>query len=122
MRGLRIADEVKAMNVLKNISYYRLSGYWYPLLSDKQNHVFKENATFEAAFNLYKFDRELRKLMILELEKIEIAFRTRMAYVLSTAYKSVMYAHTIPEFGTDGCAFSLCFQKMQPTHGLPTKM
>ena len=85
-RGLKFADENKALHLLENISYYRLSGYWYPFLADKQNHIFKPEADFETGFNLYNFDRELRKLMISELEKIEIAVRTRMAYVLSTAH------------------------------------
>ena len=85
-RGMTFSDEKKALHLLKNISYYRLSGYWYPLLANKQNHVFKIGATFEAAFNLYKFDRELRKLMIAELEKIEVAVRTKMAHVLSIAF------------------------------------
>ncbi|MDR2652087.1 MAG: Abi family protein [Prevotellaceae bacterium] len=70
-RGMLFADETKASHLLRHISYYRFSGYWYPLLADKQNPVFKPNATFEAAFNLYKFDSELRKLVISELEKME---------------------------------------------------
>jgi len=83
---MKFADESKALHLLENISYYRFSGYWYPLLADKENHIFKSDATFEAAFNLYKFDRELRKLIIAELEKIEIAVRSKMAYVLSTEH------------------------------------
>ena len=27
-------DEVRANCILQNVSYYRLSGYWYPLLKD----------------------------------------------------------------------------------------
>ena len=83
-RGLLLTDENKALHLLENIGYYRLSGYWYPLLADKENHVFKPDATFSAAFNLYKFDRELRKLIMPELEKIEVSVRTRMTHVLST--------------------------------------
>ncbi|MDR2233249.1 MAG: Abi family protein [Tannerella sp.] len=83
-RGMTFADETKALHLLENIGYYRLSGYWYPLLADKQNHIFRPDADFETGFNLYKFDRELRKLIISELEKIEIAVRSKMAYVLST--------------------------------------
>ena len=85
-RGLRFADEKKALHLLENISYYRLSGYWYPLLADKQRHIFKDSAEFETAFNLYKFDRELRKLVITELEKIEVAVRSKMVHILSMAY------------------------------------
>jgi abortive infection bacteriophage resistance protein len=84
-RGMKFADEAKAQHLLENISYYRFSGYWYPLLADKQNHVFKRDADFETAFNLYKFDRELRKLINSELEKIEVAVRTKITYALSTA-------------------------------------
>jgi abortive infection bacteriophage resistance protein len=85
LRGMRFADENKALHLLENISYYRFSGYWHPLLADKQNHTFKPDASFEAAFNLYKFDRELRKLIISELEKIEVAIRSKMSYALSLA-------------------------------------
>ncbi len=85
-RGMRFADEDKARYLLQNISYYRLSGYWYPLLADKRNHLFLPGADFEIAFNLYKFDRELRKLVIAELEKIEVAVRSRMAYVMSMSH------------------------------------
>ncbi|MDR0863823.1 MAG: Abi family protein [Candidatus Symbiothrix sp.] len=83
-RGMQFSDENKALHLLENISYYRFSGYWYPLLADKHNHVFKSDANFETAFNLYKFDRELRKLIISELEKIEVAVRSKTAYILST--------------------------------------
>jgi abortive infection bacteriophage resistance protein len=85
-RGMFFNDENKALHLLENISYYRFSGYWYPLLANKQSHIFKQNANFDSAFNLYKFDRELRKLIITELEKIEVAIRTKMAYVLSTEH------------------------------------
>ena len=63
-RGLQIPNIEKATHLLESISYYRLSGYWYPLLADKENHIFKETASFDVAFNLYCFDRELRVLII----------------------------------------------------------
>ncbi|GHT07324.1 hypothetical protein FACS189426_00390 [Bacteroidia bacterium] len=85
-RGMKFADEAKALHLLKNVGYYRFSGYWYPLLVNRETHVFKSGATFESAFNLYKFDRELRKLIIGELEKIEVAVRTQMTYSLSVAH------------------------------------
>ena len=83
LRGLKFADEEKALHLLKYIGYYRLSGYLYPLLDNKQPPVFKPEATFDAAFNMYKFDSELRKLIIAALEKIEVAVRAQMTYSLS---------------------------------------
>ncbi|HEY1009617.1 MAG TPA: Abi family protein [Daejeonella sp.] len=82
-RGLTILNRSKALHLLEYISYYRLSGYWYPLLSNKNNHTFKPGSNFETAFNLYCFDRELRKLILSELEKIEVAIRAKTIYILS---------------------------------------
>ena len=36
-----------------------MRGYWYPLLADKQNHVFRSVAAFEQAYNIYKFNAKL---------------------------------------------------------------
>ncbi|GHV64563.1 hypothetical protein FACS1894199_03120 [Bacteroidia bacterium] len=85
-RGLAFDDERKTLHLLKKIGYHRLSAYWHPLLADKQSSIFKLNSNFETAFNLYKFDRELRKLISGELEKIEIAVRSEMAYLLSSIF------------------------------------
>ena len=82
-RGLTFENPKKVKHLLEVVSYYRLSGYWFPMLKDKQKHIFKENSNFETAFNIYKFDRELRALIIRELEKIEVAVRTKMIYILS---------------------------------------
>jgi abortive infection bacteriophage resistance protein len=87
-RGMKFADEGKALHLLKRIGYYRLSTYWRPLLVDKQTLAFKSNAEFETAFALYKFDREFRQLILSELEKIEVAVRVQMVYSLSTAHGS----------------------------------
>lgn len=85
-RGLVIEDEQKALHLLEVISYYRLSGYWYPFLADKEKHRFKEQATFNTAFKIYCFDRELRLLVLRELEKIEVAIRSRLIYIMSHAH------------------------------------
>jgi len=82
-RGLLIEDRTKTARLLESISYYRMSGYWYPLLEDKAGHVFKKGAAFGDAFKLYCFDRKLRQLVLSELEKIEVAIRAKMIYVLS---------------------------------------
>ncbi|MDR2622052.1 MAG: Abi family protein [Dysgonamonadaceae bacterium] len=94
-RGMKFSNEERTFHLLGNISYYRFSGYWYPLLADKQNHIFKPNTDFETAFNLYKFDRELRKLILAELEIIEVAVRSKMAYILSMAHNAFWVEDTV---------------------------
>jgi abortive infection bacteriophage resistance protein len=82
-RGLQIADESAANAILQNISYYRLAGYWWPMQADKATHMFKPNSTFENVIAIYNFDRELRILIFDVIERIEIAFRTKLIYNLS---------------------------------------
>ena len=40
-RGMTFADEAAAETWLHRVSYYRMSGYWYPLLANRVNHTFK---------------------------------------------------------------------------------
>ena len=90
-RGLEINNIPRATHLLESISYYRLSGYWYPMLADKSNHLFKESSTFQSSFQLYSFDRELRVLILRELEKIEVSIRAKMIYLLSHEYGAFWY-------------------------------
>lgn len=82
-RGMVINDVETAKSFLKNISYFRLQGFWWEFQIDKNNHTFKPNTTFESVINLYTFDRKLRLLLFDALERIEIALRTKMIYYLS---------------------------------------
>jgi len=91
-RKLKVANEDKALHLLENLSYYRLSGYFYPQLEmPKSNHIFKENSSFESAFQMYKFDRELRILLSSNIEKIEVSFRAKLTYHLSHQYGPFWY-------------------------------
>ena len=85
-RGLLISNEHDAEEWLRKVSYYRMSGYWYPLLADRQNHIFKPGSTFEQAKMLYEFDSQLRRIVLSTIERIEIAVRTQMAYIMSHAH------------------------------------
>lgn len=90
-RGLIIDDDAKAIHLLETLNYYRLSGYWYPFLQDKTKHIFKDGATFDKAFSIYCFDRELRLLILREIEKIEIALRAKMIHILSHNYDAFWF-------------------------------
>lgn len=82
-RGLKIKNEPLAQKYLINVGYYRLSGYWWSMQSDKINHIFKPNSNFENIISIYRFDGELRLLLFEIIEKVEIALRTKMVYYLS---------------------------------------
>lgn len=82
-RGLNISETDRAEHFLSHISYYGLEGYWWPMQSDKENHIFKPDSTFSNVIALYNFDRELRLLLFDVIEKIEISLRTKLIHHLS---------------------------------------
>jgi abortive infection bacteriophage resistance protein len=77
-RGLKISNEAEAEHYLNFIGYYRLSGYSLPLSLKNINgsHDFKPNVSFDDILNLYRFDRELRLIVMDSVERVEVAFRT----------------------------------------------
>jgi len=76
-RGLSFTDEQKAEQYLTHIGYYRLSAYMYPLLHiPKEQHIYKQGATFDKVMMLYRFDKKFRLLLFNEIEKIEVAVRS----------------------------------------------
>lgn len=89
-RGMTIADEDKAREVLFDVGYYRLGFYWFPFETSYPNkhhrtHMFKGGTDFDNAVRLYYFDFNLRNILLKPLSRIEIAFRTKVAYIVSNA-------------------------------------
>ena len=88
-RGLNISNQTTAVNYLSNISYYRLRAYTYPFQNNRDenaNHSFlRKDIHFEDIISLYCFDRRLRCLIFNAIEKIEIAFRTKVVYEYAMA-------------------------------------
>ena len=82
LRGLSIADTVKAESYLDFIGYYRLSAYMYPLLQmPKEQHRYKAGSSFSQVMMLYRFDKKLRLLIFNEIEKIEVAVRSSIVNI-----------------------------------------
>ena len=84
-------NEPKAAELLKNISYYRLKGYWWDMQTDYTQHTLKPNTYFEDIVERYNFDRHLRLILFDAIERIEIALRTKMIYHLSISYGGLWY-------------------------------
>lgn len=88
-RGLVIGDSAAAERTLSDISYYRLSGYWYPF-RERVNGVlqshFVPGSSFDEVLALYEFDRKLRLLVMDAIERVEVAIRTAVTYRLGMVY------------------------------------
>lgn len=85
-RGLTFDDEQKAENILENVSYFRLAGYWRTMEQDCTHHIFRPNSRFEDAVSRYRFDSELKTLVFAAIQKIEISVRTRIIHFFSMAH------------------------------------
>ncbi|MCL2727807.1 MAG: Abi family protein [Bacteroidales bacterium] len=90
-RGMTFRNEAQAHNLLKNISYYRLKGYWWDMQIDQTQHGFQPDTYFEDMIERYDFDRQLRQILFGGIEQIEIAVRSKMIYHLSIAYGGLWY-------------------------------
>lgn len=98
-RGLVIEDFERSKHYLSCIGYYRLSGYWYPfrlpISHKKRDDFFVENTCFNDVLNIYQFDKKLRLICLDALERIEMAIRTEVAYLLG---RSDPQAHLYGKF------------------------
>lgn len=109
-RGLEITNDNVALEYLRRLGYYRLSGYWYSCrqviptpsqqlkpLRPQRKDEFKPGSKFQDATELYVFDKKLRLLILDALERVEVAFRVDIAYLLGKkdrfAYNNASLLH-----------------------------
>lgn len=87
-RGL-IAEKPKLIKVLKNIGYYRFTGYLHIFKLENENYT--KGITLEQIYDIYRFDRQLRFLVIDAIERFEIHIRTSIVHILSEKYGAFGY-------------------------------
>ena len=79
--GLIFNNSEYAVNILKQVNYYRFTAYCVPFQITRD--VFIPETTFETIVSLYELDTELRDVVFRLIASIEIYIRTQMAYRLS---------------------------------------
>jgi len=79
-RGLTIADEPFATHCLAHLNYYRLSAYRFPFTVPGNRDQFQPGTTFQQIWDLYHFDRTLRRLILEGCKRVEISARSRFAF------------------------------------------
>jgi abortive infection bacteriophage resistance protein len=99
-RGMEIDDVIEAQEILKNIGYYRLSGYFYPYRQfgvHEHNELQQRIDTFRLGTNfghvkaIFEFDSQLRLTALSGLESFETSLRAITAYVVGTNTKFAHY-------------------------------
>ncbi|WP_137655583.1 Abi family protein [Bifidobacterium moukalabense] len=85
-RGLTVTDEAQLRRMLFDCNYYRLSGYFRPF---QVNPAAGDNryrpGTRDVDFLIpYEMDEELRNIILKGTAKVELALRSRFAYLLAS--------------------------------------
>ena len=78
-KNIAIIDDVSAKTFLKQVNYYRFSGYFLLFQINGHGSLFP-NITFERLQAIYEFDEQLRNLIAGVVDEIEVYFRSQLAY------------------------------------------
>src|SRR5258708_5814227 len=102
-RGLQVVDRATAEHCLRYVGYYRLSAYALTFQDcTKPGKPFRPGTTFEQLIDLYRFDRELRLLVLDAIERVEVAVRSALNNELCLRHGPHWFmagAHFHGEFG-----------------------
>lgn len=88
-RGLECEQE-ELIKRLESVNYYRLSGYLYPFKQENIDNYYP-GTKLSVVWDRYRFDRQLRFLVLDGIERIEVALKTDIAYKFSRHYGSFGY-------------------------------
>lgn len=120
-RGLE-TDLQQIVDVLQRVGYYRLTGYLYPFRESDASiddggpavrvlNTFRAGTSIKFAESLIDFDRDLRALVLVGVERFEVALRMQLGYVIG---RQSAFAHLEPRTYVDSFT-----APRTDIHGLP---
>jgi abortive infection bacteriophage resistance protein len=92
-RNLICNDRLRALEWLQRIGYYRLSAYFIPF-RDGGTDNFRDGTDLGNIVDLYKFDGNLRLLVMQAMDRIEVAVRAVITY--QTAHNLGVFGYADP--------------------------
>lgn len=83
-RGLEVSQADACEERLSTVNYYRFMGYarYFQIAPHRGDNRFTPGSTFADVWALYEADEALRDLLMARLGKVEVALRTKYAYVI----------------------------------------
>jgi abortive infection bacteriophage resistance protein len=78
--GMIVRDHELAESIISRVSYYRFTGYALQFRVSPTCSEYMENTDFETIYHIYEFDTELRHLLRLHIERIELYFRVQIVH------------------------------------------
>jgi len=86
-KNLKIDNISNAIKILEDINYFRFKSYLRPFFN-KDCTKYNDNSEFSNAYELYKFDTQLRNELFLIISRIEIKLRSKLDQVVTTYTKN----------------------------------
>ena len=87
-KGLSVDNEEDCIKFLKRVNYYRLSGYFGPMVARTDPDT---TLSFDRVERVYEFDAELRSITLRVIEKIEVYLRSQISYYHAHKYGALGY-------------------------------
>lgn len=84
-RNLAVGNKDEAIKFLRNVNYYRFSGYLHSF-KEPVSGAYKSGTTMEQVIRLYNFDRKFTRILMFALEDIEQTLKTRTSYLLTSLH------------------------------------
>ena len=81
--GMIVSNRESAKDVLERVNYYRFTGYALQFRKNPVSSDYVDGTTFETVYHLYKVDEILRDTFRRYIEKVEVYYRTQIAYGFS---------------------------------------
>lgn len=81
--GMIVDSKDVALAVLKQVNYYRLTGYALEDRQSKHSSNYQIGTSFQNVWQRYQFDVEMRHVLRKAIENVEIYYRTQIAYIFS---------------------------------------
>ena len=109
-RGMT-GDKSQIIEKLQAVSYYRLSGYWFPY--QNSNDTFLTGTSLDKVWNHYTFDRQLRLLILDAIERIEVSVRTHICNQHVLKYDAFAYLENNKLPGLSSEDYAECIGKVK---------
>ena len=91
-RGLYIQDPERALRLLEVTTLFRLSPYMRPFqYPESPEHRFRAGAQLNEIVRIYEFDSQLRQLVMVAIERVEVAIRATVSNWMAPKYGAHWY-------------------------------
>lgn len=92
-KNLIIDDNLYALEILKQIGYFKLIGGYKHLFKNKTTQQYKDSTNFRDIVKLYMFDKELRELHLKYILMVKQQLKSLISYYFCDKYGNLQTAY-----------------------------